>query len=44
MILGSQGGPLERPWEGFWEEILVAEKKSKNDGEGASLGGTRDGW
>ena len=29
MILGSQGGPLERPWEGCWEEKLETQKKIK---------------
>ena len=27
VILGSQGGPLERPWEGFSEENVETEKK-----------------
>ena len=30
VILGSQGGPLERLWEGFWKEKLETKKKSKN--------------
>ena len=32
MILGSQGGPLERLWEGFWKEKLETKKKSKKRG------------
>ena len=32
VILGSQGGPLERPWKGFWEENFETKKESKKRG------------
>ena len=31
MILESLGGPLGRPWAGFWEENLEALKKSEKN-------------
>ena len=31
MILESLGGPLGRPWAGFWKETLEAQKKSKKN-------------
>ena len=29
VILGSQGGPLERPWQGFWDQKTDAKKTTK---------------